>query len=120
MSIFKGGMADGVSLSLRRAPIMLRVTKDKAGNFDALDQVEDVARPGETIALYRLATAPTRGFLCCRSRGKKNSGYFESGEYELIDNQPADEILRDNQRYAEWCDANQLDLLPAWYKVNGQ
>jgi len=41
MTRFLDGPAQGETLMLRRAPILLRVTRDPMGNFDGLDQLDD-------------------------------------------------------------------------------
>jgi hypothetical protein len=50
---FLDGPAEGVVLELRNAPEMLRVVRDPAGTWDALDAPGDEPRPDEKVFLYR-------------------------------------------------------------------
>lgn len=92
------GPAQGVSLSLRRAPILLRVVRGPRGRWDALDQLDDVPRPGESIHVYRLVPG-TRSFMCIRP-----GGCFEHGDYTHVSDAPAEETLRDTDRWRAWAE----------------
>jgi hypothetical protein len=50
---FLDGPAAGVALKLRNAPEVLRVVRDLAGAWDALDAPGDEPRPDEEVFLYR-------------------------------------------------------------------
>lgn len=69
------GPANGVSLDLMRAPIMLRVVRDRAGNWDALDQLADEPKRGETIFLYRMVGNPLMsGHIDYRDKAGRRRG----------------------------------------------
>lgn len=114
MTRFLDGPAAGVMLSLRRAPIMLRVVRSCMGNWDALDQPEDVAQPREEIFVYRLTAPPSRYHLCIRGKGKKDAGFYHSGNYAHLADAPDGEQFRDNDAWAKWCEDNWESLVPEW------
>lgn len=116
MSRFSGGLAHGVTIDMRRAPLLLRVVMDLTGRFDALDQPEDTPNRTETIVLYRLKCKPVGAHICIRGKNRAAGGWWEYGDYELAPLQPSDEILRDSAKYGEWCDANAEALIPDWAK----
>lgn len=95
---FIDGPAKGKRLQLSRSPIVLRVVQAADGTIDALDQLEDTAGQGEAIYVYILTEKP--------------SGY------RLLIAQPKDEEVRDNARFAAWCNANRDTLIPEWAKGN--
>ena len=114
---FIDGAAVGVELSLRRAPILLRVVRNRAGNWDALDQPNDQATVSESIFVYRLVAEPTWIRVCARGKGGKDlRGYWWSGDYEQLCEQPSDAVMRDNNVWATWCEANQDRFMPDWAK----
>ena len=100
MIVFDDGPAAGVSLQLRRAPLFLRVVIDKqTGEVDALDQLGDQPRLGETIHAYRRVTNELQYHMrAC----KDGSGWYSSARYQLHDEQPADHVGRDRESWREW------------------
>lgn len=97
---FLDGPAKGVSLALRRAPEFLRVVLDHATwQLDALDQLDDEPKASESIYVYRLAGDVGRGFFCRRGKGCLT---FVEADYRLFDVQPADEEVRDRERWQAW------------------
>lgn len=84
---------------LQRSPVFLRVT-EQAGEFDALDQIEDAPRPSERLYCYRRVGAPGRCHILHRE--KKKSGWYSVGTYELVDPQPSDEQMRDREAWRKW------------------
>lgn len=111
---FYGGPADGKELTIHRTPIILRVTIGKDGAVDCLNELDDVARPDETISVYRLHGHPTRGIMCSRGRGGGCKPYID-GDYDWLETPAADDAtMRDNALWAAWCEANRAILLPAW------
>lgn len=97
MTTFKDGPAKGQKLNLSRTPIFLRVTHDKTtGKWDALNQLEDTAKPEETILVYRATSNRPMGISC------GGSGCRLMMQYAIYWNQPADEILRDNKQWVDW------------------
>jgi hypothetical protein len=98
MTTFENGPAHGARLMLRRSPYFLRVTYD-GKDYDALDQLEDVAKPEETIYVYRITELPGH----CHIRAAKGAGGFYSmGKYEFVSPQPDDANVRDNEAWRKW------------------
>ena len=108
---FIDGPAKGQALTLRRAPIMLRVVC-KGGVWDALDQLEDKVRPGEEVHVYRL-TGPAN-WMHMRCAKPSQGGMFFYGGYALSPFAPAEEVLRDNKLWSEWCNSSWEQLCPDW------
>lgn len=98
MTTFVDGPARGQKLSLRRAPIFLRVVEYRMA-FDALDQLEDEPKPEESIHLYRIKGKPGGMFVTKRGGG---GGYYPIAEYAVVPNPPSDEVLRDKQKWHDW------------------
>lgn len=97
------GPAKGTLLSLARAPRFLRVVVDTAGKVDAMDQVDDEPKDGETIHVYRREGEVTSGFACTRGKGCRP---LLGAAYRLVDPQPeGDELaaLRQTSRWQLWC-----------------
>lgn len=99
MITFADGPAKGAALELRRAPLFLRVVQSADG-IDALDQLDDVARPEERIFVYVRTGQASRVHVCRSPR--RLSGWFFSAEYRLHQTQPDDAILRDFDRWSSW------------------
>lgn len=97
---FIDGPAEGKRLSLQRDPLFLRVVVDGRGKVDALDLLDDVADPSERIFVYRQFANHGRAFFCTRGKGCQLENM---NSYTLYHEQPADEVLRDNAKWAEWC-----------------
>lgn len=98
MTTFQDGPAKGEVLSLHRSPMFLRVV-ECLGVWDALDQLEDAPRREETIYAYRLANEPSRMFV----RMARGCQSVPRAEYRLCEHQPADEVMRDRDKWREWC-----------------
>lgn len=114
MTTFVGGPADGQTIPLcDRAPIVLRVCQSPTG-WDALNDEDDVAKPDEKLHVYILAEKP--GVIHISRRPRKDSGWFIIGKYHWLPEQPDDATMRDNRRWAKWCDDNKQRLLPEWAK----
>ena len=111
MTKFIDGPAAGQTIPIHRAPLLLRVVRD-GQTWDALDQLDDKAKPTEEIFVYIADERPRPVHI----RAEKGSGWYWIGNYRLLSEQPADEILRDNTRWAEWCMANKDRLTPEWAK----
>jgi hypothetical protein len=103
MIIFLDGPAAGVNLDLRRSPIMLRVVQDARGNWDALDQLDDEPKPGESIHVYKLAKHRGTIHICARGRGKNLSGWYQMADYGFFAEQPGDQHTRTAGAWAAWC-----------------
>ena len=124
MTTFKDGPAQGRHLMLRRGPVFLRVTRDRAGECDALDQLDDSPRPDEQMTVYRLTERPGICHLSTRGKGgKRFGGIFVRANYALCETQPDDSIMRDNALWASWCNAQmlppELDELRLLLEANG-
>lgn len=96
---FLDGPAKGAQLSLARSPHFLRVVIDPAGNVDALDQLDDTMRPGETAHVYELSGDIGTVIACTRGKGCRTMAI---AEYRLYAKQPSQELLRDNQAWQAW------------------
>jgi hypothetical protein len=106
MTTFINGPAAGVTLQLRRAPMLLRAVKNAAGQWDALDQLGDEPKSDEEIHVYRLAAPPTGYHLRMSGKRKHLSGMYQRGDYRLADRQPADSECRTTEAWNAWCVAN--------------
>jgi hypothetical protein len=116
---FLDGPAAGQKLSLRRNPILLRVTHDPVTNstvggvWDALDNPADKLKHAEKCYLYRLTAPP--GYVHVRATAKSGpSGSWCTGVYSVMLVQPDRDILRDNDKFGRWCDEHRIELMPAW------
>lgn len=103
MIAFHRGPAHDVTLSLTRAPFLLRVTQE-GKKFDALDQVDDEPRPGEKLFVYVLVDGPIRAFV--RRSKPHGSGLVLIAAYRYLEEQPKDEDMRTAERWTDWCKAN--------------
>lgn len=125
MTSFIDGPAAGQSLMLRRAAVLLRVTRkrfalssdpeqQKAPVFDALDAPEDTPNADEEIFVY-VNTHQRSGNCHVRFGGKQRSasGFYSIADYRLYDVQPADEIMRDNTKWSAWCEEQRPRLYPS-------
>lgn len=108
MTTFTDGPAKGQTLSLRRAPVFLRVT-EAAGKFDALDQLEDTPEPHETLHAYVLASKPGSMHLCVRGKNRAAGGFYPLATYKLVENPPTDAVMR-----AQWRAWTDQQGMPAW------
>ena len=103
MSKFLDGPAEGQTISHSRAPVFLRVVRNRSdGKFDVLDQLDDEATDEEEIFAYIAKPGTFSRYHVTRSPRSK-SGWYSSNDYVLFDPQPTDEVLRDNERWGEWC-----------------
>lgn len=112
---FEDGPASGATLSLARSPVLLRVVIDRAGRVDALDQLDDTPRAGESVHVYILTQKPGVCFLDFRdANGRRRGERRETGTYRLASMQPDDDVLRDTTRWREWCRHHFPSLAPDW------
>ncbi len=106
MLIFIGGMADGVSLACKRAPIMLRVVmrfEKFVSKWDALDQLGDEPAKGETAHVY----------IQLGSVGSVHidpGGFYPVACYAYLSEQPSSERLV-GKAWQEWCDSHREHLM---------
>lgn len=103
MSRFLDGPARGVDLELRRAPLLLRVTRSPSGDWDALDQLDDEPKPDEIIYVYRREGEPTRAMVdWCDKGGRRRGGCREFADYQYVADAPVDAVLRNTDRWRDW------------------
>lgn len=104
MTTFLDGPAEGMALMLRRAPRYLRVTATRHADhleWDALDQLEDQPRPGETLYAYEIEG---EAGVCHIYRRGGGSGWYAHAQYRwLADEQPDDATMRDSIAWRQWC-----------------
>ena len=111
MTKFSDGPAAGVVLSLRRAPLFLRVVQDGIdGQFDALDQLDDEPKPGETFTVYRCVENHGMVHLCGSRNGRRWGGWFAHATYCLHGTQPPIEVCVDVRKWQEWAKAEAANL----------
>lgn len=110
---FKDGPAAGSVLMLARAPMMLRVVVDEAGKVDALDQLGDTPKEGESLFVYIMRGAPgATGFWDGRGKdGRRTGGSFASAAYRLCSIQPSGDEARTREGWESWCESNREQLL---------
>lgn len=93
------------ALTLERAPRFLRFTM-KGGHpkiiWDALDQIEDVADPGEQILAGEVINRG-RVHIDRVVKKKKIGEWIETADYRVIDDGPGEDVLRDNKLWQAWC-----------------
>jgi hypothetical protein len=101
---FLDGPAAGVTLSLRRVPKLLRVVRSSKGEWDALDQLDDLPAADERITIYRRRDdlAVTKYHLLFRGKDKGRSGWYWNASYSVIAGQPRDSDVRDTASWQAW------------------
>jgi len=102
MTRFSGGPADGVSLMLRRSPIYLRVCRAADGTWDALDQLGDEPREGETLAAYRLVR--DRGTMHVLLARPRRGPWVRVAEYAVCPEQPEQAVMSSRGRWRAWAE----------------
>lgn len=112
---FTDGPAADKSLSLKRAPLLLRVVFGPRGAVDALDQLNDTPNPNERIVVYRAITKPTQYHILARGKGGKAlTGWWARCEYAVLpdDQQPDDVTARNMDLWRAWCNRVGPALFP--------
>lgn len=103
MTKFENGPADGVLLSLRRSPALLRVVQDTEGRWDALDLLDDKPEAGETLYVYRLASATGWCHIDFRDgRGRRVGRGEQIATYQFVEDQPDQKTMRDTASWQAW------------------
>ncbi len=104
MITFKQGPADGKTLTLQRVPVYLRVVVDESGNIDALDQLDDTPRPGETIHVYKILNHAGTAHIDGRDpkTGKRYGRWIQMASYQLASEQPTQEQARETGTWQRW------------------
>jgi len=101
---FLDGLAAGVVLLLHRAPPYLRVVRSVDGTWDALDQLDDMPAPDETIHVYRReGPASTVHVDYRRGRRGPSSAWYALASYRVVATQPGDEVVRSTPAWRGWC-----------------
>lgn len=88
------GPGQGRHLLLRRAPLLLRIVHDDAGNWDACDLLGDEPDGQEAILVYYLASR--------RGAVHIDFTWFPIADYRLFAELPDDATLRDTERWRAW------------------
>lgn len=101
MSRFLDGPAKGTDLVIHRAPHYLRVVVTPTGKIDALDQLDDVAAPRETIHVYHRVSDPVEVHINMGST-RKGSGFYAMADYEHVPSVDG-ESVRDTEAWRAWC-----------------
>jgi hypothetical protein len=99
MTRFEDGPAKGQTLMLKRSPQFLRVA-EAGGKWDALDQFEDTPEPGEKLHAYE--RHGEAGGCHIRASGGR-SGFYTVASYRHCAEQPAQEQMRDQDAWRDWC-----------------
>jgi hypothetical protein len=97
---FVDGPASEVVLTLKRAPLFLRVVRNsRTREWDGLDQLADTPGADEQIFVYlRLGEA---GWMHI-NRGRKGSGIYAMGSYRYYRHEDGTD-LGDNAKWQSWC-----------------
>lgn len=101
MTTFQDGPASGQCLMLKRAARFLRVV-ESPGQWDGLDQLEDSPKPNEKIYAYEITCRPGSVHI---KAGRGRSGFYPRAHYKFVPDQPEDEVMRDNDKWARWCES---------------
>lgn len=92
-----------VHLSLERTPKLLRVILNLDGvPCDALDQLDDVPGSDEVMVVYESAEV-SMVHVCGSRNGRRFGETRKCVTYFPTANQPADEIMRDTEKWRQWC-----------------
>lgn len=99
-----------VRLSLKRAPRYLRFvvrgSERCSRNWDALDQPHDQPELGERV-IAALKSSSGSMHLDRTVNGRRVGEWYETAIYWPVEEQPPEDVLRDNQNWQEWCLAQQ-------------
>jgi hypothetical protein len=102
MTRFLDGPAAGAVLMLQRAPFFLRAVRSSAGEWDALDQLDDTPRADEAIVVYQLVSEPSRVHVQRREKGRRVCGWYMGGDYRVAADPPTDAIARHQTQWEAW------------------
>lgn len=107
MTSFIDGPAAGIALTLRRAPVFLRVVRSPGGDWDALDMLDDEPKPRESVTVYVLTGRPAAACVDGRDRktGRRFGHRCAIARYRVVDPQPGDEQVRDTAAWRAWCES---------------
>lgn len=103
MITFSDGPADGISLTLTRAPLYLRVVQSDKEVFDALDQLDDKPALDERVYAYKRTSEVTSVHTLSQdARGRRVGRWHVRAQYQFIPIQPTQEVLRDGTLWVGW------------------
>lgn len=104
MLTFTDGAASGSSFLSHRAPQLLRIVINEAGDIDALTDVSDEPKPGEVCHAYeRCRTNPMVQIDRSARHPPPVTGKFPSTIYRSVTPQPGQDVMKDNAKWREWC-----------------
>jgi len=109
---FVDGPAQGRTLLLARAPLMLRVVQAACGRLNALDKLDDKPQDDELVYLY-IMVGPVGDwvFVSFAGRnGQRRGGRFQSATYRLLPEQPEPRHLRQREPWNDWCRVHSNEL----------
>jgi len=107
---FVNGPAIGVLLTLERIPLMLRVVVDEEGKWDALNEVDDEVKPGETVHVYRACGEPDQVHIDKVEHGRRCGEWSQMLDYSHWPNPGAVHTQR-TEDWCHWTDANKARLI---------
>lgn len=92
-------------LNLERAPRFLRFVMQgsKWDTLDALDQPDDAPRDGEKCYAAEQVDSTNVHFSGYRN-GKRFGEWRKTATYKLVEDQPAQEVMRDWEQWKVWCE----------------
>ena len=92
-------------LNLDRTPIYLRfvVTGGDFNTLDALDQLDDHARKGETIIPAKMDGGVGWIHLCCSRNGRRYGERRQFCDYRPVECELTQEQLANNEDWTKWC-----------------
>lgn len=93
-------------LDLKRVPKYLRFVcaglSSCSRSWDALDQLDDTPNRDEMIFVGKLANRGTV-HLDRVVKGRRVGEWYGTATYDPVDQQPTEEIVRDNEKWRQWC-----------------
>lgn len=102
---FLDGPAKDCGVRLNRAPIYLRMVRDRrTGAWDGLDKLDDFARTAEEIFAYKQVAYHGSGSwdgIDPKTR-RRTGGRLHLCDYAVIEPQPDDATMRNNAAWRAW------------------
>ena len=97
------GPGAGVTLSLRLAPLVLRVTRAPDGTWDGLDQGEDEPRRDEMIHVYLRDGQSGYAHIDYLTKQGRRGMTVAVASYRYLEPQPQDHEVRSRKAWHAWC-----------------
>lgn len=102
------GPAIGITLFLKRAPLLLRVCFDpQTKQWDGLDQLADQPAACEQLHVYRRIGKPGALHI---DESRKRCHWYAMAKYVYADPQPSDADMRDTKSWRAWALAHELEV----------